>query len=151
MSLTEQINEDLKKAMLAKDQAGLRAIRAIKSALLLAQTAEGGDGKVSDEAGMKILQKLAKQRRESIDIFKTQNREDLVTKESEELVVIEKYLPKQMSEEELKTVLQAIINEVGAKTPQEMGKVMGVATKKLAGKADGKTIAGIVQQLLKNV
>lgn len=149
MTLTEQINEDLKKAMLAKDQARLRAIRAIKSALLLAQTAEGGDGKVSDEAGMKILQKLAKQRRESIDIFKTQNREDLVTKEAEELVVIEKYLPKQMGEEELKIILQTIINEVGAKTPQEMGKVMGVATKKLAGKADGKTISALVQQLLK--
>ena len=150
MTLTETISEDLKQAMKQQDQAALRAIRAIKSALLLAQTAEGGDGKVSDEAGMKILQKLAKQRKESIEIFQAQNRNDLVQKEAEELVIIEKYLPKQMGEEELKKTLREIINEVGAKTPQEMGKVMGVASKKLAGKADGKTISAMVQQLLKD-
>lgn len=148
MTFTEQINEDLKQAMKKQDQAALRAIRAIKSALIIAQTAEGGDGTVSDESGMKILQKLAKQRRESIEIYQSQKRDDLVKKEAEELTIIEKYLPQQMGETELKNILNEIIKESAATGPQDMGRVMGVAMKKLAGKADGKTISTLVQQLL---
>lgn len=149
MSLTEKINEDLKQAMKNQDQGALRAMRSIKSALLIAQTEKGADDVISEDRELKLLQKLVKQRKESLEIFQSQNRQDLADKETEELKVIEKYLPQQMGEAELKLELQKIIEETGAKTSQEMGKVMGVASKKLMGKADGKTISAMVQNLLK--
>ena len=148
MSLETTINENLKKAMLAKDEKGLRALRAIKAAILLAKTAEGGAAGMSEEAEIKLLQKLVKQRKDSIEIFEQQNRADLAFKEKEEVEVIEQYLPKQMSEEELKTVIADIINTLGVTNISGLGQVMGVASKQLAGKADGKTISSIVKELL---
>jgi len=148
MNLTEQINEDLKNAMKAKNEGALRALRGIKSALLLAKTAGGASGEIPEEQGMAILQKLAKQRRESIDIYKTQNRPDLLATEQEELDIIEKYLPKQMSADDVRKEIAAIIAETGAKSPTEIGKVMPVAMKTLAGKADGKMISEITRELL---
>ncbi len=148
MNLTEQINEDLKNAMKAKNEGALRALRGIKSALLLAKTAGGASGEIPEEQGMAILQKLAKQRRESIEIYKTQNRPDLLATETEELEIIEKYLPKQMSPDDVRKEIAAIITETGAKSPAEIGKVMPVAMKKLAGKADGKMISEITRELL---
>jgi len=134
--------------MLAKNEAALRGLRAIKSAILLAKTADGKQGDLTEEDEIKILQKLAKQRRDSLEVFVTQHREDLALKEREELELIEKYLPKQMDENELREALQAIINQVGASTAADMGKVMGVASKQLAGKADGKAISAMVKTLL---
>src|SRR5215211_41186 len=131
---------DLKTAMLAKDEKGLRSLRAIKAAILLAKTAEGGSGELKEEDEIKLLQKLVKQRKDSLEIYQQQNRSDLAQKEQEEIEVIEKFLPKQLSSEELKTEIQSIINETGASSPADMGKVMGAATKKLSGRADGKTI-----------
>ncbi|WP_343689569.1 GatB/YqeY domain-containing protein [Chitinophaga sp.] len=148
MSLELNINAAIKTAMLAKAEADLRALRAIKAAILHAKTAEGFSGELSEADETKLLQKLAKQRKDSLDIYRQQNREDLAAKEEEELVVIEKYLPKQMDEAELKAAIQAIITETGASSPADMGKVMGVATKQLAGKADGKAISGLVKELL---
>lgn len=148
MSLETTINEKIKDAMRAKEQGALRALRAIKSAILLEKTSGNGDGELSEEAASKILLKLAKQRKESIDIFVTQNREDLAAKEKEELVVIEAFLPEQMSAEDLKSYLEKLIEEVGANSPADMGKVMGRASKELAGKSDGKTISNIVKSLL---
>src|ERR1043165_879198 len=136
MSLEEKINADLKAAMLAKDEATVRSLRAVKSAILLAKTS-GGDS-VSPEEEMKMLQKLVKQRKESVDIYKQQNREDLAKTELEEIAVIEKYLPKQMGEEEIKAELKKIMEQVGAKSPADLGKVMGAASKFFAGKADNK-------------
>lgn len=135
--------------MLGKKEVDLRALRAIKAAILLAKTAEGGNGEVTEAEGTKILQKLAKQRRDSLEIFRQQNREDLAVKEEEELAVIERFLPKQMDEAELRSALEQIIASVGASSPADMGKVMGVATKQLAGKADGKAISAMVKELLK--
>ncbi len=148
MALKQQIEGEIKKAMLAKDKDALRALRAIKSLILLEETKDGGTGDLSADAEMKLLTKAAKQRRESADIYKTQNREDLATAELQELEIIEKYLPKQLSDAELQTKLQDIINRVGAKGPADMGKVMGVATKELAGQADGKVISAQVKELL---
>lgn len=148
MSLEKTVNEQIKTAMLAKDEAGLRALRAIKAAILLAKTAEGAGENMSSEEETKLLQKLVKQRKDSLDIFSQQNREDLAKKEREEIAVIEKFLPKQMSAEELKEAIAAVITAVGASSPADMGKVMGVASKQLAGKADGKTISEVVKQLL---
>ncbi|WP_343674388.1 GatB/YqeY domain-containing protein [Chitinophaga sp.] len=148
MSLELNINAAIKAAMLAKSEAELRALRAIKAAILHAKTAEGFSGELSEADETKLLQKLAKQRKDSLDIYRQQNREDLAVKEEEELVVIEKYLPKQMDEAELKATIQAIIAETGASSPADMGKVMGVATKQLAGKADGKAISALVKELL---
>ena len=148
MSLTDQINNDLKTAMKAKDTTTLTALRAIKSQLLLAATEKGAEGESSEEAGIKMLQKLVKQRKESAELYKGQGREDLATAELSEAAIIEKYLPKQLTEEELKPILQAIIDKVGASGPQDMGKVMGAASQELAGKADGKTISTVVRQLL---
>ncbi|SFW72126.1 GatB/YqeY domain-containing protein [Chitinophaga sancti] len=148
MSLELNINAAIKTAMLAKAEADLRALRAIKAAILHAKTAEGFSGELSEADETKLLQKLAKQRKDSLDIFRQQNREDLATKEEEELVVIEKYLPKMMDEAELKAAIEAIIAQTGASSPADMGKVMGVATKQLAGKADGKAISGLVKELL---
>ncbi|SHM29656.1 hypothetical protein SAMN05444266_107299 [Chitinophaga jiangningensis] len=149
MSLELTINAEIKAAMLGKKEADLRALRAIKAAILLAKTAEGGNGEITEAEESKILQKLAKQRRDSLDIFRQQNREDLAVKEEEELVVIERFLPKQMDEAELRAALSQIITSVGAASPADMGKVMGVATKQLAGKADGKAISAMVKELLK--
>jgi uncharacterized protein len=146
MTLFDKINEDLKSAMLAKDQGALRAIRAIKAALLLAKTETGKD--ITQEDEIKILQRLAKQRRESIEIFSSNNREDLAFTEKEELDIIEKYLPQQISPDILRQELNLIIAEVGARSPADLGKVMGIASKKLAGRSDGKKISEMVKQLL---
>lgn len=148
MALEEQIAAELKTAMLAKDQKALRSLRAIKSAILLAKTAEGAGGELKEEEEIKILQKLVKQRRDSLEIYQQQNRADLAQKEQEEIEVIEKFLPQQLSPEELKAQLAKIIAEVGATSPADMGKVMGMATKQLAGKADGKAISAAVKELL---
>lgn len=148
MSLEVTINSEIKTAMLAKDEAGLRGLRAIKSAILLAKTADGRNGELTQDDEVKLLQKLAKQRKDSLEVFKTQNREDLAKKEEEELAVIEKYLPAQMSEAELRDALKEVISAVGAAGPGDMGKVMGTATKQFAGKADGKMISAIVKELL---
>lgn len=148
MSLEVKIMTDLKVAMLAKDEAALRSLRAIKAAILLAKTAEGGNGEVSEEEEIKLLQKMVKQRKDSLEIFQQQNRPELAKKEEEEIAVIEKFLPKQMSPEEIKAALKNIITTVGASSPADMGKVMGAATKQLAGKADGKTISALVKELL---
>ena len=148
MSLEQQIMSDLKTAMLAKDEVALRSLRAIKAAILLAKTAEGGSGELSTDAEMKILQKLVKQRKDSLDIFSQQGRMDLAQKEQEEIAVIEKFLPKQMDAELLRVILKDIIAKTGASTAADMGKVMGAASKELAGKAEGKLIASLVKELL---
>lgn len=148
MSLEQNINGAIKTAMLAKAEAELRALRAIKAAVLLAKTSEGSTGELSEADELKLLQKLAKQRKDSLEIFRQQNRPDLAQKEEEELVVIERYLPRQMDEATLRGELTAIIAAVGATSPADMGKVMGAATKQLAGKADGKMIAALVKELL---
>jgi uncharacterized protein YqeY len=126
----------------------LRTLRAIKAAIIIEKTAEGATGEITEAQETKMLQKLAKQRRDSLDIFTKQNREDLASKEREELAIIERFLPKQMTDDELKAEVKSIIDQVGAKTPADMGKVMGVASKQLAGKADGKAISEAVKQLL---
>jgi uncharacterized protein YqeY len=148
MSLKQQIETDIKTAMLARQKAELQALRAIKSMILLAETEKGNDGSVSAEAELKLLMKAVKQRKDSAQIYKDQGREDLLAVELAEIAVIEKYLPKQMSEEEIRTELEKIVAQVGAAGPQDMGKVMGLASKALAGKADGKTISGIVKSIL---
>ena len=148
MSLKQQIDGDIKKAMLAKNKEELEALRAIKSLILLAETDKGGGGEVSPETENKLLQKAVKQRKESADIFLQQGRKDLADKENFQLEVISRYLPKQLSEEEVVSALKNIIDQVGAKGPQDMGKVMGTATKALSGKADGKIISELVKKLL---
>lgn len=148
MSLEQKVMADLKEAMKAKDEAALRSIRAIKAAIILAKTAEGAGGELKEEDEVQLLQKLVKQRRDSLEIYRQQNRGDLAQREEEEIVVIERFLPQQMGEEELREQLSAIIASVGAKSPADMGKVMGVATKQLAGKADGKAISSAVKDLL---
>ncbi|MDQ3143004.1 MAG: GatB/YqeY domain-containing protein [Bacteroidota bacterium] len=147
MSFTDKINNDLKEAMKAKDEKSLRAIRAIKAAILLANT-DGSGQEMTEERGLGILQKLAKQRRESLDIFLKQNRHDLASIEQEELDVLDRYLPTQLSEEELKKMISEIIAESGAVGPKDMGKVMGLATKRLSGQADGKKVSEVVKELL---
>ncbi len=148
MALFDVISEDIKKAMIAKDKVALEALRGVKKEFLEAKTAKGSNGDLTDEAAMKILQKMVKQRKESAQIFTEQNRPELAENELAEASVIEKYLPAKLSDAELEAEIKAIIAEVGAKTAQEMGKVMGVATKKLAGKADGKDISAKVKSLL---
>ncbi len=148
MSLELQINQDIKAAMIAKDTAKLRGLRAIKAAILLAKTEKGHAEDLNQEAEIKVLQKLVKQRRESAEIYKTQNREDLYAIEVEEEKVIEAYLPKQLSKEEVETIVKAIIVETGASSIKDMGKVMGATNQKLAGQADGKTISEVVKSLL---
>ena len=148
MALKEQIEGDIKKAMLAKDKDGLRALRSIKSLILLAETEKGASEALSPEAEIKLLQKAAKQRKESAEVYSTQGRADLEKVELDELAIIEKYLPKQMSEEELTAKLKEIISRIGASSPADMGKVMGAATKELAGKADGKAVSEKVKALL---
>ncbi len=149
--LIETIDQDIKKAMLAKADARLRGLRAIKSALLLARTEKGASETISEETELKVLQKLIKQRKESAEIYQAQNRDDLYQIEKEEMQVIEPYLPQQMSREEISVYLQEIIKRSGAASVKDMGKVMGTANKELAGKADGKTISEIVKQLLLNI
>ena len=148
MELIDQITEDIKKAMFAKQKTELDALRGIKKELLEAKTAKGSDGNLVDEVAIKIIQKMLKQRKESAQIYIEQNRPDLAKTELAEAVVIEKYLPAQMSKEELEAVVSQIISQVGAAGPQDMGKVMGVATKQLAGKAEGKLISEMVKNLL---
>lgn len=148
MQLEKQVMDQLKAAMLAKDEAALRSLRAIKAAILLAKTSEGASGDLKEEDEIKLLQKLVKQRKDSADIFHQQQRGDLAKKEEEEIAVIEKFLPKQLDQEELRTILKEIITQVGAQSSADLGKVMGVATKQLAGKADGKTISATVKEML---
>ncbi|HJW29975.1 MAG TPA: GatB/YqeY domain-containing protein [Saprospiraceae bacterium] len=147
MSLENTINEDLKTAMKAKDQASLRGIRAIKSAILLYNTS-GNAEPLNAEKEIALLQKLVKQRQDSLDIFEKQGREDLAVIEREEIEVIMRYLPKQLSDDELKDAIKAIMTRIGASSMKDMGRVMGEATKELAGKADGKTISAVVKSLL---
>lgn len=148
MGLEQNIMADMKEAMKAKNEAALRSLRAVKAAIIIAKTAEGANGELKEEDEVKLLQKLVKQRKDSLEIFEKQNRPDLAEKEKEEIAVIEKFLPKQMSEEELREAIAAIIKETGASSAADMGKVMGAASKQFAGKADGKTISGIVKELL---
>lgn len=148
MNLEQKIMADMKDAMKAKDEAALRSLRAIKAAIIIAKTAEGAGGELKEEDETKLLQKLVKQRRDSLEIYTQQNREDLAQKEQEEITVIERFLPAQLSGDELKAQVQAIITEVGATSPADMGKVMGAASKKLAGQADGKAISAVVKELL---
>jgi uncharacterized protein YqeY len=147
MSLEVKLMTDLKEAMKSKDQPALRSIRAAKAAILLLKT--DGSGKELDESGeIKLIQKLVKQRQDSLDIFEKQNREDLAVKEREEIAVLQRYLPKQLSEEELTPIIQEIIEKTGSTNMKDMGKVMGMASSQLAGKADGKSISAIVKKLL---
>ena len=134
--------------MLAKDEKSLRSLRAVKAAILLAKTSEGAGGELKEDDEIKLLQKLVKQRKDSLDIYQQQNRADLAQKEQEEIEVIEKFLPKQLTGEELKAALSKIIADTGASSPADMGKVMGAATKQLAGKADGKSISAMVKEML---
>jgi uncharacterized protein YqeY len=148
MSLEQNIQAELKTAMLAKDEKTVRSLRAIKAAIILAKTSEGAGGEIKEEDEIKLLQKLVKQRKDSLEIFQQQNRADLAQKEQEEIEVIEKFLPKQLSADELRGIVAGIIAETGASSPADMGKVMGIATKQLAGKADGKAISSLVKELL---
>ncbi len=148
MSLELKINEDIKQAMLSKNKEKLEALRAIKSALLLAKSEKGGDGTVDEDAEIKILQKLVKQRRETAEIYNSKNRKDLADVETFQADIIQVYLPEQMSDEELTNIVKAVIAETGASSIKDMGKVMGLASKKLAGKADNKAISEKVKLLL---
>jgi uncharacterized protein YqeY len=146
--LENTINQDIKTAMLAKDETSLRSLRAIKSALLLAKTEKGASQDITEEAEIKVLQRLVKQRKESADIYKGQNRDDLYKIETDEIEVIEKYLPQQLSQEELNTYIKGLIEKLNVTSVKEMGKIMGVANKELSGKADGKAISETIKSLL---
>lgn len=148
MALEQKVMAEMKDAMKAKDEAGLRGLRAIKAAIIIAKTAEGAGGELKEEDETKLLQKLVKSRKDSLEIYEKQHREDLAVKEREEIAVIEKFLPKQLDAAELKEILAKIIAETGAAGPADMGKVMGIASKQLAGQADGKTIGAVVKELL---
>jgi len=148
MNLFDQVSEDIKDAMRAKDKIRLEALRGMKKEFLEAKTAKGAADELSDETAIQIIQKMAKQRRDSAEIYTTQNRADLAEKELAELAVIETYLPKQLSQDELDAKISEIIAQVGASSPADMGKVMGVATKSLAGVAAGKAISETVKKLL---
>lgn len=148
MSLEQKVMAEMKDAMKSKDEATLRGLRAIKAEIIKAKTEPGAGGEVSADKELSMLQKMMKQRKDSLEIYQQQNRPDLAKKEEEEIAVIEKFLPKQLSSDELKSELQQIIAETGASSPADMGKVMGAATKKLAGRADGKTISATVKELL---
>lgn len=148
MNLFDKVSGDIKTAMLARDKVRLEALRGIKKEFLEAKTAKGGDGELSDDAALKILAKMVKQRKESASIYTEQNREDLAGEELAQAAIIEEYLPKQLSEEELTAALKEIIARVGATSAKEMGKVMGTATKELEGKAEGKAISAKVRELL---
>ncbi|HRO44922.1 GatB/YqeY domain-containing protein [Agriterribacter sp.] len=148
MALEQIVNDQIKAAMLAKDANKLRGLRAIKAAIIIAKTSEGAGGQLAEADETKLLQKLVKQRKDSLEIYQQQNRSDLAQTEQEEIDVIEAFLPKQLSEAELKAALIKIIAETGAASPADMGKVMAAATKQLAGQADGKTISAVVRGLL---
>ena len=148
MTLFDQISEDINKAMLAQDKVALDALRGVKKEFLEAKTAKGSDGELHDDQAVRIIQKMIKQRKESAEMYNSANRPELADNEMAQVAVIEKYLPKQMSEEELTAVLREIIATVGAEGPKDMGKVMGAATKQLAGKAEGKLISQKVRELL---
>ena len=148
MSLETQVMAEMKDAMKARDEAALRGLRAIKAEIIKVKTEPGAHGEVTEEGEAKLIQRLIKQRKDSLDIFIQQNRQDLAQKEQEELNIIEKFMPKQLSADELKAELQKIIADTGASSPADMGKVMGAATKQLAGKADGKAISAAVKELL---
>jgi len=148
MALEQQIMTELKAAMLAKDEVALRSLRAIKASILLAKTQEGAAGELSADGEIKLLQKMVKQRKDSLEIFTQQGREDLAQKEREEIAVIEKFLPQQMDAAAVRAVLVQLVAQAGASSPADMGKVMGLANKELAGKAEGKMIATIVKELL---
>ena len=148
MSLKTQIDADIRQAMLAKEKDTLTALRSIKSLILLEETKDGSHGEVKPEDELKLLTKAAKQRRESAEIFQQQSREDLAAKELAELAIIERYLPKQLSAGELEARLREIISRTGAASPADLGKVMGAATKELAGQADGRAVSEMVKQLL---
>ena len=148
MSLKTTIDNDIKKAMLARNKEELDALRSIKSMILLAETEKGISAEISSEVENKLLMKAAKQRKESAEIFQKEGRQDLAQRENQQLEIISRYLPKQLSETEIIAEVKTIIDQVGAKGPQDMGKVMGTATKALAGKADGKVISDIVRKLL---
>lgn len=148
MNLFDTINNDIKKAMLAKDRVRLEALRGIKKEFLEAKTAKGASDELTDEVAIGILQKMVKQRNDSAEIYKSQNRQDLADDEIAQMEVIQEYLPPQLSEEELESAIREIISEVGATSMKDMGKVMGAATKKLAGKADGRAISAMVKKLL---
>ncbi len=148
MSLEAKVMDMMKEAMKAKDEAGLRGVRAIKAAIILAKTSEGAGGVLKEEDETKLLQKLVKQRKDSLDIFQKQGREDLAKKEQEEIDVISRFLPAQLEGEALKEVVKKIVTELGASSPADMGKVMGAANKQLAGQADGKSISAVVKELL---
>jgi len=148
MSLELKVMAELKEAMKAKDDAALRGLRAIKAEIIKAKTEPGAGGEISEEGELKLLQKIVKQRKDSLEIFTKQNREDLATKEAEEIAIIEKFLPKQLTEAELKEAIAPIIAQVGATSLADLGKVMGIASKQLAGKADGKAISAVVKELL---
>jgi len=148
MSLEQKIMEQMKTAMKSKDEAALRTLRSIKAEILKEKTAAGAKEEITEADEQKMLQRMAKQRRDSLQIFEQQNREDLAAKEREELGILEQFLPRQLSESELRSALQEIIAETGASSPADMGKVMGAATKKLAGQADGKAISAMTKELL---
>ena len=148
MSLEQQIMEEMKTAMKTKNEAVLRSLRAIKAEIIKAKTDPGAGGEINEATEQKFLQKMMKQRKDSLEIFEQQGRADLATKEKEEMAVIERFLPKQLSEAEIKDAVAKIIADTGATSSADMGKVMGVASKQLAGLADGKTISGIVKELL---
>lgn len=148
MNLFDQVSADIKAAMLAKDKVRLQALRGVKKEFLEAKTAKGGDGELHDDIAIKIIQKMVKQRKESAEIYATQGRPELAENELAEVTCLEAYLPKQMSAEELEAALKEIIAQVGASGPSDMGKVMGTATKALAGKAEGKLISETVKKLL---
>lgn len=148
MSLEQKVMADMKDAMKSKNEAALRGLRAIKAAIIIEKTSEGAGGELKEGDETKLLQKLVKQRRDSLEIFKNQNREDLAQKEQEEISIIERFLPKQMTAEELKAPLSEIISQLGASSHADMGKVMAAATKQFAGKADGKVISAAVKELL---
>jgi hypothetical protein len=148
MTLEEKIMAEMKEAMKAKNEAALRGLRAIKAEIIKAKTEPGANGQLSEETAAKMLQKMVKQRRDSLEIFQQQNRDDLAAKEQEEIALIEQFLPKQLTEDELREALKIIIAEAGASSVADLGKVMGVATKKLAGQADGKAISALVKSLL---
>lgn len=147
-NLFDQISDDIKKAMLAREKVRLEALRGVKKEFLEAKTAKGANGELSDETALKIMMKMVKQRKESAEIYQANSRPELAENELAEAAVIEEYLPKQLSAEELEKELRSIIAEVGASSPSEMGKVMGVATKRLSGKAEGKAISAMVKNIL---
>ncbi len=148
MSLEEKVMAGMKEAMKSKNEALLRGLRAIKAEIIKAKTEPGANGQVTEDGELKLLQKLVKQRKDSLEIFQQQNRTDLAQKEQEEIAVIEQFLPKQLDTEELKKIVAGIIATLGATGPQDMGKVMGTASKQLAGQADGKAISAVVKELL---